>query len=86
MLGFERNFLLVPILIASLLSAIIIPSAGHLSDRVGRKPVSLVGVVGTGIWGFIYFGLHGWAGSAPKAEPGLPRAFNNAASAEQAAT
>ena len=56
-LGFNRDFLLVPILIASLLSAVIIPTAGHISDRVGRRPVYLVGIAGTGIWGFIYFGL-----------------------------
>jgi MFS family permease len=56
-LGFDRNFILVPVLIAALSSAITIPLAGHLSDRFGRKPVVMVGVIGMAIFGFLYFGL-----------------------------
>ena len=56
-LGLDRNSVLVPVLVAALLSAIVIPASGALSDRFGRKPVYLVGVIGTGIWGFVYFGL-----------------------------
>ncbi|MBV8716943.1 MAG: MHS family MFS transporter [Chloroflexi bacterium] len=56
-LGMDRNAVLVPVLVAALLSAILIPLSGHLSDRFGRKPVYLIGVVGTGIWGFVYFGM-----------------------------
>ncbi|HLZ23962.1 MAG TPA: MFS transporter, partial [Ktedonobacterales bacterium] len=56
-LGFDRNFLLIPVLIAALSSAIMIPLAGHLSDRFGRKPVVMVGVIGMAIFGFVYFGL-----------------------------
>jgi metabolite-proton symporter len=56
-LGMDRNSVLFPVLVAALLSAILIPLSGHLSDRFGRKPIYLIGVVGTGIWGFVYFGL-----------------------------
>jgi len=56
-LGFDRNFVLIPVLVAASLSVIVIPLSGHLSDRVGRKPIYLIGVVGTAIWGFMYFGL-----------------------------
>ena len=56
-LGMDRNAVLVPVLIAALLSAIVIPLAGHLSDRFGRKPIYAIGVIGTALWGFVYFGL-----------------------------
>jgi MFS family permease len=56
-LGMDRNSILIPVLIASALSAITIPLSGHLSDRFGRKPVYMVGVIGTAIWGFVYFGM-----------------------------
>ncbi|OBI16107.1 MFS transporter [Mycobacterium sp. E2462] len=33
----------------------VIPLAGHLSDRVGRRPVYLVGAIAAGSWGFFAF-------------------------------
>jgi MFS family permease len=56
-LSFDRNFLLIPVLIAAITSVVTIPLAGHLSDRFGRKPVYMAGVIGTAIWGFVYFGM-----------------------------
>jgi MFS family permease len=56
-LGFDRNFILIPVLVAAALSIITIPLSGHLSDLLGRKPVYLAGIIGTGIWGFVYFGM-----------------------------
>ncbi|MBV9173362.1 MAG: MHS family MFS transporter [Chloroflexi bacterium] len=56
-LGMDRNSVLIPVLVASMLSVLVIPTSGHLSDVFGRKPVYLVGVIGTAIWGFVYFGL-----------------------------
>jgi MFS family permease len=53
----SRDFLLIAVLAASLLSFFTIPYAGHLSDRIGRRRMYLVGVVVMGIFGFIYFGL-----------------------------
>jgi MFS family permease len=51
----SRNFLLVSVLAASLLSFFTIPLAGHLSDRIGRRRMYLIGVVTMGIFGFVYF-------------------------------
>jgi sugar phosphate permease len=34
-----------------------IPLAGYVSDRYGRKRVIAAGLIGTGLWGFAYFEL-----------------------------
>ncbi len=59
----SRDFLLIAVLTASLLSFLSIPFFGHLSDRIGRKNVYMMGAVATGLFGFVYFGLLN-AGSA----------------------
>lgn len=56
-LKFSRDFLLLPVLVASALGFVLIPLFGHLSDRLGRKPVYMTGAILTGLWGFAYFGL-----------------------------
>jgi len=53
----SRDFLLIAVLTASLLSFFSIPFFGHLSDRIGRKKVYMMGAVATGLFGFVYFGL-----------------------------
>ncbi|MEU0631768.1 MFS transporter [Streptomyces sp. NPDC005989] len=45
------------VLIASAVHFAVIPMWGALSDRVGRKPVYLVGAVGVGLWAFPFFAL-----------------------------
>jgi metabolite-proton symporter len=53
----SRDFLLVAVLCAAVLSFITIPLSGHISDRIGRKRMYIIGAVVTGIFGFIYFGM-----------------------------
>jgi MFS family permease len=53
----SRDFLLVAVLTASVLSFVSIPLFGHISDRIGRKTMYLTGAVVTGIFGYVYFGL-----------------------------
>jgi metabolite-proton symporter len=53
----SRDFLLTAVLAASLLSFFSIPFFGHLSDRIGRKNMYMIGAIATGVFGFIYFGM-----------------------------
>jgi metabolite-proton symporter len=52
----SQNFLLTAVLAASVLSFFTIPFCGHLSDRIGRKRMYMLGAAVMGIFGFIYFG------------------------------
>jgi MFS family permease len=45
------------VLCASVLSFFSIPFFGHLSDRIGRKTMYMIGAAVTGVFGFLYFGL-----------------------------
>jgi MFS family permease len=56
-LGLSRAVLLNCVAIRSIGSLMVLPLAGHLSDRYGRKRVIAVGCVGTGLWVFALFGL-----------------------------
>jgi MFS family permease len=56
-LGYTRDFLLPPVLVASVLGFVLIPLSGYLSDLYGRKPVYMAGAALTGVWGFVYFGM-----------------------------
>jgi metabolite-proton symporter len=60
----SRDFLLTAVLAASVLSFVSIPVFGHLSDKIGRKNMYMIGAVVTGVFGFIYFALLG-TGSEP---------------------
>jgi MFS family permease len=53
----SRDFLLTAVLAASVLSFVSIPFFGHLSDRIGRKIMYMIGAAVTGVFGFVYFGL-----------------------------
>ena len=53
----SRDFLLTAVLAASVLSFFSIPFFGHVSDRIGRKNMYLIGAIVTGVFGFIYFGM-----------------------------
>ena len=55
--GISRGTALGAALIASAIHFVAIPVMGALSDRFGRRPVYLVGAVGVGVWGFVFFAL-----------------------------
>jgi MFS family permease len=52
-----RDFVLLAVTLAAVLSFFSIPFFGYLSDRIGRKRVYAAGVIVMGIWGFVYYGL-----------------------------
>jgi MFS family permease len=56
-LKMSREFVLLAVLAASLLSFVSIPLSGHISDRIGRRKMYLIGAAVTGVFGFLYFGL-----------------------------
>src|SRR4051812_1151396 len=53
----SREFLLVAVLLASVVSFVSIPLFGHISDRIGRKRMYMIGAATCGVFGFIYFGM-----------------------------
>ncbi len=56
-LQLHRDFLLVAVLAAAMVSFVSIPYFGHLSDRIGRKRVYMLGAALTGVFGFVYFAM-----------------------------
>jgi MFS family permease len=55
--GMSRDFLLTALLAATALSAVTIPLSGHISDRIGRKRMYLIGAISVGVFAFIYFAM-----------------------------
>ncbi|HEV2099086.1 MAG TPA: MFS transporter [Stellaceae bacterium] len=55
--GMSRDFLLTAVLVATLISGVTTPLAGHISDRIGRKRMYLIGAVTTGVFAFVYFAM-----------------------------
>jgi MFS family permease len=45
------------VLIAAACQVLLIPAFGALSDRLGRRPVYLVGAVSSALWIFVFFAL-----------------------------
>jgi MFS family permease len=56
-LKMSRDLILSAVLVGSVVSFVTIPLSGHISDRIGRKTMYLIGVVATGAFGFLYFGM-----------------------------
>lgn len=55
--GLSQQTALNAVLIASALHFAVIPAWGALSDRIGRRPVYLLGAVGVAGWAFPFFAL-----------------------------
>jgi len=56
-LGMSRDFLLAGVIVQNFLGFIWVVYCGHLSDRVGRKNMYILGSVFMGVFGFIYFAM-----------------------------
>ncbi|MGW7189242.1 MFS transporter, partial [Streptomyces sp. NPDC054838] len=56
-LGLPKSTALNAVLIGSALHFVTIPAWGALSDRIGRRPVTLIGSVGMAVWAFAFFAL-----------------------------
>jgi metabolite-proton symporter len=52
-----RDFILISVLAAAVLSFVSIPLFGHISDRIGRRKTYMIGAAVTGVFGFIYFAM-----------------------------
>ncbi|MYW19873.1 MFS transporter, partial [Streptomyces sp. SID2955] len=55
--GVSKQTALNAVLIGSAVHFAVIPAWGALSDRVGRRPVYLLGAAGVGLWMFPFFAL-----------------------------
>src|SRR5271155_1921430 len=56
-LHMSRDLVLTAVLVASCVSFVTIPLSGHISDRIGRRNMYLIGVATVGLFGFLYFGM-----------------------------
>ncbi|NIK57342.1 MFS transporter [Kribbella shirazensis] len=56
-LGLGKSFALNAVLIGAAIHFCAIPLWGALSDRIGRRPVYLIGAVGVGVWAFLFIAL-----------------------------
>jgi metabolite-proton symporter len=53
--GADTSDILWWLLVAHAVHFVVIPQVGRLSDRVGRRPVYIVGAIAAGTWGFFAF-------------------------------
>jgi metabolite-proton symporter len=56
-LKLPSSFALGAVLIGAVVHIAAIPLWGALSDRIGRRPVYLIGAIGVGVWAFAFFAL-----------------------------
>src|SRR5208282_2717661 len=56
-LHMSRDLILIAVLVASCVSFVSIPLSGHISDRIGRKKMYMIGAATVGVFGFLYFGM-----------------------------
>jgi MFS family permease len=58
-LKMSRDLVLTAVLVASCVSFVTIPLSGHISDKIGRRTMYLIGAATIGIFGFVYFAMLG---------------------------
>ena len=56
-LGFSRTATLTAVMIATIITTILIPFMGMLSDKIGRKKLFIGGTIGMALFAFPYFWL-----------------------------
>ncbi|MFL6799651.1 MAG: MFS transporter [Xanthobacteraceae bacterium] len=56
-LHMSRDLILTAVLAAACVSFVTIPLSGHISDRIGRRKMYLIGAAVTGLFGFVYFAM-----------------------------
>ena len=56
----RATLILTAVLVAACVSFVTIPLSGHISDRIGRKKMYMIGAVAIGLFGFSYFGIGGY--------------------------
>jgi metabolite-proton symporter len=56
-LKLSRDFVLAAVLVAAMISFVTIPLSGHISDRIGRRKMYMIGAATVGVFGFVYFGM-----------------------------
>jgi MFS family permease len=56
-LHMSRDLILTAVLVASCVSFITIPLSGHLSDRIGRRKMYMIGAAAIGVIAFPYFAI-----------------------------
>jgi metabolite-proton symporter len=55
--GYSRGFVLAGTLVAAGIELVLVPTFGHLSDKVGRKRIYMTAAAIMGVWGFVYFAM-----------------------------
>ncbi|MEX0428227.1 MFS transporter [Nocardioides sp. DS6] len=53
----DTGVILEALLIGAAIQFVAVPLVGALSDKVGRRPLYLVGAIGVGVWVWFFFGL-----------------------------
>lgn len=55
--GYEQGLVLGALVFGNVAQMVATPLFGRLSDRIGRRPVILIGAIGMGVWIFAFFPL-----------------------------